>query len=221
MTTIAPALFAPVAATAASEAVRKSAMFSGQAGGALAAPEPLPPIFLIRPDPAKWMPVLGTAFIPGKPIPGGSKTATVIRRKGGEIVMKNGRPLVTTRDDAKGNAEWKAEVKWEARRLWRGDPIPKGVPVWLAVVFYMPRLSSHFGTGRNAGQLKANAPTWHTVKPDGTKLMRALEDALTGIVWTDDAQVVAPLPLKVYAMQQGANVEVYVERGSWHPGRAD
>ena len=64
-------------------------------------------------------------------------------------------------------------------------------PVWMSLEFVMPRPKEHFGTGRNAGKLKSSAPRWCTTKnSDRTNLLKAVEDALTGIVWDDDSQVV-------------------------------
>lgn len=145
-------------------------------------------------------------FVPGIPRPGGSKTATVIRRKGGEIVMKNGRPLITTRDDAKGNAEWKSLVSYFARQAYTG--VPLDCPLLVRLHFTMPRLKGHFGSGRNAGVLKPTAPTHHTTKPDVLKLARSTEDACTGILWRDDS-CTSKLELeKVYGDRPGVQITV-------------
>jgi Holliday junction resolvase RusA-like endonuclease len=87
-------------------------------------------------------------------------------------------------------------------------PLLEG-PLGLAVVFNITRPKGHFGTGRNAGALKDSAPYWPTVKPDATKLLRGLEDALTGVVWRDDAQVVEQAVTKRYAEREGARVVVW------------
>ena len=145
-------------------------------------------------------------FVPGLPRPGGSKTATLIRRKGGEIVMKNGRPLITTRDDAKGNKEWKAQVAYFANTHYQGQPLD--CPLAIEVTFVMPRLKGHFGSGKNANVLKANAPAFHTVKPDCTKLLRAAEDALTGILWRDDAAISLQIVRKVFGDRTGMHITV-------------
>lgn len=52
----------------------------------------------------------------------------------------------------------------------------------------------------------------HTKKPDVDKLLRALNDALTGIVWRDDSQVCVAAINKVYAWdgRTGAHVTVDV-----------
>ena len=92
---------------------------------------------------------------------------------------------------------WKECVARDAARAMQWAPLFEG-PVRLDVVFYRMRPASHFGTGRNAGKLKAGAPAYPTTKPDRTKLLRGLGDALKGIVWRDDAQVCAGEPRKEY-----------------------
>lgn len=67
---------------------------------------------------------------------------------------------------------------------------PEGVPVSIKMTFFMPRPKKHFGTGKKATILRANAPYWHTSKTGDTdKLVRCVLDALTGIAWADDCQV--------------------------------
>ncbi len=48
----------------------------------------------------------------------------------------------------------------------------------------------------------------HTVKPDVDKLLRAVLDALTGIVYRDDAQVVDARGRKHYGMPERCEIEV-------------
>lgn len=50
----------------------------------------------------------------------------------------------------------------------------------------------------------------HTKKPDVDKLLRAIMDHLTGIVWVDDSQVISVMLTKSYAWDSkpGANVDV-------------
>jgi hypothetical protein len=64
------------------------------------------------------------------------------------------------------------------------------------VVFKMPRPQSHLG---RAGNPLPSAPAFHTTRPDATKLWRSTEDALTGIMWSDDAQIVLQTIQKRYA----------------------
>lgn len=71
------------------------------------------------------------------------------------------------------------------------------VPLRLKAVFRMRRPASHFNP--KTGELKATAPKWCVNKPDGSKLLRATEDDLHGIVILDDAHFAEWLIRKVYA----------------------
>lgn len=109
----------------------------------------------------------GQVFVPGRPVPQGSAKAFVVK----------GRAVVTS-DNAKTNP-WRADIHAAVRAVV-GDRIayPEG-PVALVLGFAMPR---------RASEPKRVTPP-HTRKPDGDKLLRAVMDALTGLVYTDDAQV--------------------------------
>ena len=49
----------------------------------------------------------------------------------------------------------------------------------------------------------------HTVKPDLSNLVKSVEDALNGIVYVDDAQIVELSVIKVYDSAPG--IEVFIE----------
>lgn len=78
-------------------------------------------------------------------------------------------------------------------------PAPTREAVAVALRFGLPRPKGHWGTGRNADRLKPSAPAWPATKPDVDKLERAVLDALTGVLWADDSQVVVLSADKVYA----------------------
>lgn len=82
---------------------------------------------------------------------------------------------------------WRAEMALAAWEAFEGEPTLEAVRATLDFTF--PRPSSHYGTGRNAGSLKASAPAYKTTKPDLDKLIRAVLDSLTGVVFVDDSQV--------------------------------
>ncbi len=122
-----------------------------------------------------------TFTIPGKPSTAGSKRGIPYHKKGG-----GGLGVRMIADDPKALL-WRNAVAVAAREAYDG-PLLTG-PIHLAVNFEFPRPKGHFGTGRNAGKQKASAPGQHIQKPDLGKLVRAVEDALTGVVWRDDSQV--------------------------------
>ena len=73
-------------------------------------------------------------------------------------------------------------------------------PVHLAMIFYLPR-----------GKTVIRAEP--TTRPDLSKLVRAVEDALTGVIYADDAQVVSEYTEKHYAdnpRQSGCEIRVGV-----------
>lgn len=116
-----------------------------------------------------------------------------------------------TYETTKGHQAWRDSVTWQARAMLareRGDHgaeldrIAAGVPVTVAMVFLLPRPRGHYGTGRNASQTRPSAPPCPTGKPDLSKLVRAVEDALTvARVWRDDAQVVSANVAKIWASE--------------------
>lgn len=140
-----------------------------------------------------------TFFVPGEPKPAGSKRAFAFKRKDGSLGAN-----VT--DDCKKSKDWKSMVAFVAHEhkpdaLWDG-------PLELELWFHIVRIKGHYRSGRNSNQLKPNAPKRPTKKPDTTKLTRAVEDALTGIIWRDDAQVVDQHCHKVYADEYGVYVTI-------------
>lgn len=127
-------------------------------------------------------------FAPGIPAPGGSKTAMRNRH--------TGKPFV--RDACKRNKPWRDTVASFALEAMVGRR-PMDGPLSVTFVFILPRPKAHFFDGKKTGQLRPTAPNYHSVRPDTTKLIRSTEDALTGLVWTDDAVISEQRASKVYA----------------------
>jgi crossover junction endodeoxyribonuclease RusA len=67
-----------------------------------------------------------------------------------------------------------------------GVPLLKG-PVTMSVVFLFARPMGHF---RKDNSLKPSAPKHHAVRPDGSKLIRSTEDALSKLLYEDDSRIV-------------------------------
>jgi len=137
-------------------------------------------------------------FVPGRPAPAGSKRMFLNR--------KTGKPTVVP--DSKYQKPWMDSVRARAIEIFAGRPLLTG-PLALYIRFIIQRSKGHYGTGRNAGTLKASAPPFPTVKPDNVKLARGTEDALTGVVWRDDSQVVLHGIEKIYGDRLGAWIAIY------------
>lgn len=104
---------------------------------------------------------------------------------------------------------WKAQV---AEGLLEYAHRDDRDPFLLVLTFYMPRPKSHYGTGRNKGKIKDNAPDQHTQKPDIDNLTKAVMDAITVLnVWRDDSQVVSVRATKLWSdipEQAGVNLTI-------------
>lgn len=119
--------------------------------------------------------MVGPITVRGLPAPQGSK------RHVGKGVMV---------ESSKHVKPWREAVKHAALEVVGDDFQPLDGPLLVSMVFSFARPKGHFGTGRNAGVLRAGAPLFPCGKPDLSKLARATEDALTGVVWVDDSRVV-------------------------------
>lgn len=138
-------------------------------------------------------------FIPGIPRPGGSKKSFQHSKTG----------KIMTIDACKHNKDWRNTIAYFATMEYRENPTKN--PVYLLLNFYMPRPKNHYGTGKNSSILKDTAPVLHTKKPDLTKLIRACEDALTGILWNDDSQIYCQEAYKIYCDTPGVKIEAWDE----------
>jgi Holliday junction resolvase RusA-like endonuclease len=126
----------------------------------------------------------------GKPETAGSKQAFPFKRPDGRVGVR-------VVDANKRTKSWQQEVRFAARCNYDG-PVLTGA-VHLLLMFFVQRPKGHFGTGRNAGKIKASAPRLPTKIPDLLKLSRAIEDALTGVIYQDDSQITSEVLMKRYA----------------------
>ena len=125
-------------------------------------------------------------FVPGIPRPGGSKVRT---RFG-------------VREAGKHTAAWRETVKVFAEHSY---DIMFDCALQLEVLFIMPRPKKHY---RSNGELKDDAPQYHTSKPDITKLLRSTEDALTNVLWRDDSLIAHQTATKCYGDKPGARITI-------------
>lgn len=140
--------------------------------------------------------------VPGRPRPAGSKRAFAIRQAGaptGRIAVTDANPR--SRDFKHTVAAAAAVVMGDRGRLLTG-------PLALEVTFMLARPIGHYGTGTNRHRLRPSAPAYPAVRPDCTKLLRGVEDALTGVIWRDDAQIVEQVVRKVYSEPERTEITV-------------
>lgn len=130
-------------------------------------------------------------FVPGQPRPQGSKRA-----------LGRGRMV----ESSIHVGAWRDRVGYHAMQARTGQPpIDRLIPVRLVLVFVMPR--------------PASAPKKTTPaairQPDLDKLIRAVGDSLSGVIYSDDAQVVQIHATKrVAGLDETAGVHIRVGRAA-------
>lgn len=122
-------------------------------------------------------------FVPGVPKPKGSWRAVPNFRTGKTFL----------KPDCPDGVPWGQAVRAYARQAWSGGYIDAAC-VWMSFFFVRPpSVSKHREMN---------------VKPDSDKLVRAVLDALTGVVYCDDARVVEHHAFKFYGEEPGVNIRI-------------
>lgn len=114
-------------------------------------------------------------WVPGKPRQQGSKRTFAIKNKDGYTGK------VGMAEMAKGVQDWRADVKSFALREMHGKDMIVGAPAFMHLFFVLYRSTS----------IPKSKPTPPAIKKNGDldKLIRAMGDAMTGIVYADDSLV--------------------------------
>lgn len=97
-----------------------------------------------------------------------------------------------------GVLEYKATIRMVAKEAFTCELL--NGPVRVNCEFVFPRPADHYGTGRNAGAIKASAPIYHTSLRDRDNLDKAVLDALSGVVLSNDKCVCDGRITKRYVM---------------------
>jgi Holliday junction resolvase RusA-like endonuclease len=119
------------------------------------------------------------------------------------IGYKNGKPFVMQYPDPE-TARYEA-VLAEAALLFMRGRAPTEQPVALLVHAYKPIAASWSKTDRAKALAGALLPT---SKPDGDNYLKGCQDALNGIVWRDDAQVIDARVIKQFSDRPALRIEV-------------
>ncbi len=115
--------------------------------------------------------------------------------------MAKGRPRITTRGGyaraytPKKTRDYEAQVEAEARKVM-GRRKPLDGPLAVVVIAYMPIPASWGWTKKLAAARQIIMPT---SRPDLTNIAKAAEDALNGVVWNDDSEIVSLSMAKEYS----------------------
>lgn len=135
---------------------------------------------------APWYPLLNAdlmLIVHGTPGPQGSKKAIGTRRS-----KKTGKQVTILAESSKKVAPWREAV---ADAATKAGFTPMRGPLEVQMVFTL-----------QPPQRMPKGRVYPTCYPDTSKLFRSTEDALTGLAWGDDAQVVR-----------------YLDSGKYYPGQ--
>lgn len=155
-------------------------------------------------------PVIVCEFrVDGHPETAGSKRAFVPtdKKTGQPYRDRGGRIIVNVVDDNPDSKAWKTRVALHARQIWGARP-PLTAPLFVEFIFFRESPASRYGTGKNANVIKRSAPAFPGTRPDVLKLARAVEDAITGVVWVDDSQIVDERLSKRYGAREGVLIRI-------------
>lgn len=121
-----------------------------------------------------------------------AEAAVALARKTGKRIA----PRVVITNDNPNAAAWQTEIMDAALEARRRGPLVQGElmagAVVVDLVFHLPR-----------PQRIRSATISHTTRPDVDKLARCVLDALTGVIYADDGQVVAIRLTKQYTPIDG------------------
>jgi crossover junction endodeoxyribonuclease RusA len=130
-----------------------------------------------------------TFTVRGIPVPQGSARAFIA----------GGRAIVATEAHRGSLGAWRTAIATEARAAMGEDPLLTG-PVRVDLLFVLPRPKS-----------APKRRLYPDGKPDVDKLARAALDALTGVVFSDDARVCLLKAAKVYPGEAAGYPGVHVD----------
>lgn len=122
-----------------------------------------------------------------------------------QVTLRSGRTMRYTDPDVRAYTE---RVAWEAKRLWGSAPPWTGpVVVSMVAVFAIPE-----SWPAKTKQAAAEGRVMHIADPDIDQLIKALLDALRGIVFVDDNQIcgfIAPVS-KRYGAPERLDAKFYL-----------
>jgi Holliday junction resolvase RusA-like endonuclease len=144
-----------------------------------------------------------TFEIPGPCVPKGAPRA--------HVIIKNGKPKARIHKDAK-TEKWIKHVstvafaKFHPRKPWNG-------PVALIIEVYRRLLVEHENSARKRSDA-INGRFLPITKPDLDNYCKGIADALSGVVYIDDAQIVTLMMTKRYSLSEKTIVTVKRENQS-------
>jgi len=136
-------------------------------------------------------------FIAGEPAPKGSWRSMRSKSTGKQIVVP----------DNPKSKPWQRLVSLLVYSEYRFRPLVGAVRVSFEFLVHRPK--RHYGTGRNANRLKASAPEYAIEcrgSGDLDKLVRGMLDAMEGVLYDNDKQVISFDAKREYSLDKTTGV---------------
>lgn len=134
---------------------------------------------------------------PGQPVALGRPRSQVITdRKGQPVKSANGHFVVKHYTPDKSH-DYQSQVRWLAKGAMRGrKPLEGPLRLFLDMRFrLLLSKSQRWQRAALAGEIRPVA------RPDASNVLKGIEDALNGICWIDDSQIVSGSWEKRYALE--------------------
>lgn len=131
--------------------------------------------------------------VPGKPVGKGRPRSVFKGKHAGRIYTPN------------ETEQYEKQIAWEARAVWRGRELLTG-PVSLVVTAFVPIPKEWSKKKRTKAISGALRPL---TKPDWDNYGKVVSDALNGVIYADDKQVVDGRAIKFYSDRP--RLEIFVE----------
>lgn len=143
----------------------------------------------------------------GTPVSQGSVAYHPVKLKGGGYAIKDGKPVLRPHHDNKKLKPWRRRVAAKARMAMGSRALLRGA-VRLTVLICRPRPKDHYNA---QAKVKPTAPVYPITRPDTLKIVRGIEDALTGVVWKDDSQVVSHSLEKQFSLDRFHRIFISIQ----------
>lgn len=141
--------------------------------------------------------------VPGHPVGKGRARSAILYGKNGEpLKSKQTGRILTTHYTPEKTRTWEGIARSLAMDAMKGRlPLPDPVRISIIITHSVPDSWPQWKRELAlAGRIEP------TVKPDADNVEKAVKDALNGVVWIDDCQVVSGSKEKLYGPQPGVRI---------------
>lgn len=138
-------------------------------------------------------------------------TAPHGKQRARSVTLPNGRRTSYTPKDT---VAFENAIAWACKAASKGAKFGGHVPLEMTSYLYMPIPAS-----LSKKQQELLNGEWHTSKPDGSNIIKSVEDALNDLLYKDDGQIAAGHFYKIYS--DCPRVEVQISQLERRKGEKD